>query len=1163
MAVNKIADFRTELTHCKVFYNKQHELTFKTTELQNATWLEQVLALLFFAVGFYEGGKARLHGKKIVHHTVTLSDDRCKQLFQSLGATLDEDDSLEIRSAKILSWLMEQEREKAVQMTLHHDELMETVIQMLKTAPQSHSEGGEEIQIAKSLIQRCKEIEQELSEANALKKKQTIIPSIDERLTKELSTRDELMTLKDKAWRFVVYTQFAPASLSDAYELYDEVIKAEDELLDHYQYLKQMQPHKEMGSSYFPLILHGLKKHDQKASELLDFLIKSNLKLDSSSMPYLKGMIDLYFKNQMDDEGRLSCIRFFRAMAKTHSDEVKEFLKESVELMQRPWMHEFEGRLLHFKNDMVFPLEVARAEFGEMSPFNVLKNLLDEVQSNALEFSIEEYFVLLSASYLMAKNDKAIDHSIYQKLQSTLLYLQRQSHAHSSLVARRLEIQSLLPESREQVEEGISRNSDRIFISGDIQGIQGVILDLVRDIPKNQDKEAEIVKLQGQLLEKYSEKIAALGDFAQHEEGLKIFLKEMIAKTRPEGHLFFVLHMAKFQKLPLSVEFIGLLGTLLEEFNVEAISDEEYSLIKHSLYRGEDKESLKVKEQLLQEITAFSMKACPIDGPITAEEMAKKCMSLTLPHALTKINLPPEEEIFVKLGKIFLTNAKNGSLDLSFTGVVATIFKLERTLPIYSESSLALLKAQANIIIDPSHPLYEFQEAFNRQLGETQVATCPFAAHFSGQDTGVMKCGSFEVEEKEGFYNFSFSLSHWTMQRLRERIQAGIPGSKRRFETHEIFHGRGEYTGTSLPIADAKRDNIEFIGDLEGAIFSVGKEENYWSFYNDVKISIPISNIPGKVLSDLHQVSTLLGLGPIAGRQREEDDERIKIAVLFRTLFPVKAYRMERLEAFYTWDIKTLCQKIIAEESKMEEVLQTYLKKDLSLMQKMDTYKGKSIWAVASLPKELKKLGAMGLMSGVGQTPQHAAQAIASMLIEGQESLKGRLKRGKIIAGTVPNHTDLRYGGGDQLYTRLIHRNSPRPSHHQFSGHAQILYSLDELAGGSYAFWSQCGGCRHPTMTFNNANTRYPNRPDLLTFTEGVMPYPEGYPYECVMLKDYRSPDRIKRILVQSSDVKRMIKKELRKKNALEIRGGIEYLRDRPIDDLIVVSNSFKTRYFA
>jgi hypothetical protein len=480
------------------------------------------------------------------------------------------------------------------------------------------------------------------------------------------------------------------------------------------------------------------------------------------------------------------------------------------------------------------------------------------------------------------------------------------------------------------------------------------------------------------------------------------------------------------------------------------------------------------------------------------------------------------------------------------------------------EEAFAARSQAAEIITFSSlHPLYHLEGSI--QKSKNMQAQPEFGAHFSGFDTGIIKGSTIsarieleisrrgmEKTKKQVSTNLHFRVSHIARSEIGNTIEI-IKANKSAFEQSlpEGLKGHpvtiSEIEHSSIPGRFGKAIQVDF-GNVGKVI--IGNSEDWKCYFNDVSVKIPAGNeIPGGGLKAFHQMLTVLGCGPIACIQRPQDDERIKIAQLFRAFYPKEAFKLETSQIFFNNEVTELIAIIKEKVPKMEMIFQHYLVQHPELMKKEEIYPGKNIWTVTDLGDKIRERGGLGLMSGVSDVLN-----IAKILKIGHLSSKDRFEAGLVING-ASSEEDLTSGGGGEVFTRMLTKelinkeifDEDGDEYFLFAGKAQILYDLDVLNRVSYGYTTDAFGEKSLDSEL------YQNRKSLIDFAGEKL----GGSNE-VMIKNRIDPKYIRGVVVQTLEQKDALIQDLQNEGLLpkKINDKTRML-GKSLSEFITVANKF------
>ena len=442
--------------------------------------------------------------------------------------------------------------------------------------------------------------------------------------------------------------------------------------------------------------------------------------------------------------------------------------------------------------------------------------------------------------------------------------------------------------------------------------------------------------------------------------------------------------------------------------------------------------------------------------------------------------------------------------------------------------------------------------------------------HFGSMDSSVVKGGHLHATQRtiDGHLTNSidFKISHYARDELTKHVEvitqhlnefkSSLPSGlcsdveinsyvpqiyKRYDEAADQFTKVGGYR----PF-----DELALVIEFKAAgKIIIGSTPETGCMYNWIQVEMDASLLPGEGVKKLQQILAMTGLGPVLGQQPRESDERMKFAQLLRAFYPARCTELDVSKEFYELPLEELKKKIMANhieavsqeysllceekgipihevelkqklfniKSEMEAVFQKYLVDNQSLMQKVEIQQGKEVWGVMDFDALMKSQGAWGLMTGIGNTGSDtwlsAKNAIVRALTQGAMSSEQRFQAGIFVEG-ASSSDDLRSGGGDQVFTRLVNNRTGEFNIDDFAyhGEAQILWDLAVVQRIPYGYDNDTYGIRN---RFDDGYINYKNRPNPQTLAEKT-----SNPTNEVMLKNSVAPRFVKGIMVPNQERK-------------------------------------------
>lgn len=337
----------------------------------------------------------------------------------------------------------------------------------------------------------------------------------------------------------------------------------------------------------------------------------------------------------------------------------------------------------------------------------------------------------------------------------------------------------------------------------------------------------------------------------------------------------------------------------------------------------------------------------------------------------------------------------------------------------------------------------------------------------------------------------------------------------------------------------------------------IGNDPNIRAEYNKIAIELE-SGVPDeKAAEKLNILFAALGLGAVSSSSRPEDIERIKVMQLYRAYYPKEAFSFEREAKSFEESVESLKDRIEAKVPDMKKKFQHYLVDHPELMYQQEVYPGQFAWSIKGLAKEAREAGACGLMAGVGnagESVKDTIKQVISILKIGALSSQDRFQAG-ITAHGVSSAEDLRTGGGESVFTRMITQGMQNMIHFPFKGKMQLLYDLDLVERVGFAYSSDKFGTKEPT--------KYQDRPNIVNLAKELEAIPSVYMGNEVCIRNRIPPQFIRGIKVESEvDKAEMIAAMKLEGLATRDAAGNDCFNGIPLNKFIVVDQYFKAEYW-
>lgn len=460
-------------------------------------------------------------------------------------------------------------------------------------------------------------------------------------------------------------------------------------------------------------------------------------------------------------------------------------------------------------------------------------------------------------------------------------------------------------------------------------------------------------------------------------------------------------------------------------------------------------------------------------------------------------------------------------------------------------------------------PFFHLDEEVKKRTESQKLSA--LGAHFSGADTGIVRGGHVRffkrnIEGKEMlqmYFKTSFPARQQLQQNLMHIVENGadfesllpehLQGKVRISKVHDCFLGKDEngvFSENKGLRMQHEAIQVEFEG--VGAVV-IGNNPKAWCLYNTVKVLVSAGQNEGVAQEQIHQMLTMLGLGPVLNQQREGDDKRILVATLLRDHFPREALRMQRTKEFYELPLADLISKIEEDIPPMRDVLRPL--KMGNLPSKVEIVQGRDVWK----SEHKMPYSGFGLFAGVGGAGGRgeSTETVVKILKSGMLSGEERFLTGLFGEGASPS-SDLEEGGGDSVFTRFINQKLAeyhRIPYFEFHGEYQLLIAPEATSVGAYNANGDTFGSKNPFLRPIDESS-YENRSSMQEF------YGLGNQLNRineVMIKNFIDSSMIRGIVCQDQSMKRALIHRLAREGM--ISGWM--INGKPVDQFIKVQDTF------
>lgn len=549
---------------------------------------------------------------------------------------------------------------------------------------------------------------------------------------------------------------------------------------------------------------------------------------------------------------------------------------------------------------------------------------------------------------------------------------------------------------------------------------------------------------------------------------------------------------------------------------------------KNKTYTAEETNDMSPKDMLLLEAKG---------AKITPQQFMGKASSFQLELSKNKKNTSEDlrtlHELYQKAADGFIKLSAQETRPNAKAKLVELAFKARTEASLHAAPALK------------ESPLYKMQKAV--ESGQKDQTSPHFPAHFSNVGSaGIVQESSIQafnrVIEDKSVTQVNLSLTLSARSDLQENLMA-IGENPQTFQSSLSSLGITKVTVTEIDDKYLRKDMKTGTFDGKsgvcpsGTIFEEGKLKEKWNSkaiqiqfegvgtvmigntakcgnqYTRVQVILDQELPDGEALTRAHQMLTVVGLGPAMHPQKKEDDERLKVTKVFEHHFPKEAVKMKRTKEFYEIPLPELISIMeslpiaTSEGATVSDVFEKYEikpkeKKPLALsfkksnlVEKIEIYPGKKVWAVQDISEQMKSAGAYGLMAGIGKAPLQGAILTEKQIDAAVDTLIKVLLNGAVsaedlfLAGLSSNTTsagpDSLSGGNKETFNRLFTENNSHPNLHEdecpvpCKGAFQLLTGLEALNVGGFAYEKDLYGASNPQHENYPFFENHENLPDF------------------------------------------------------------------------------------
>lgn len=274
---------------------------------------------------------------------------------------------------------------------------------------------------------------------------------------------------------------------------------------------------------------------------------------------------------------------------------------------------------------------------------------------------------------------------------------------------------------------------------------------------------------------------------------------------------------------------------------------------------------------------------------------------------------------------------------------------------------------------------------------------------------------------------------------------------------------------------------IEF---ANGGKLIIGAAPLYKTIYETVQLEVPANQKDGDELKQMQQILTVLGLGPVMGKQLKQDDERLMLGAMLKAHFPQAWDAIQLDKNYHDYSPAQLRQKMIKLEPGMKEKFEMY-ENNPHLVGKRQIFPGKELYALGDISQGMEKAGILGFFTGTGV--KGAVAFLNSGILS--SDLKKRAMINSAAGGS--EEEDMITGGSSSVFLRSFNdklTNVPISSKKfDFSNDYQVIYKTESINVGGVCYHGDQFGIRNPHYDKNGKKYEtYAYRQSAIDFAKNL-----------------------------------------------------------------------------
>lgn len=531
-----------------------------------------------------------------------------------------------------------------------------------------------------------------------------------------------------------------------------------------------------------------------------------------------------------------------------------------------------------------------------------------------------------------------------------------------------------------------------------------------------------------------------------------------------------------------------------------------------------------------------------------------------------------------ELGVLVTKNIKEEKLKTFVLNLLPTeVFFTEKKLDSIAEKFLEdRAKAMRSQEVSSSHPLYQFTDLLKNSEKNPFPHGGIYLSHLDGVtlEDGMLHVASKQIDNKKiDIIDFKIHPNE------RDKIKNDISLIKSNLEAFQSLLGndakitvaKGEYRYLVQKegVFDSTKykkldDTLEFTFEGVGKLSMGLNDTNGW-LYNHISIELPHGLKDGEALKSIQMMLACLGLEGILTSSKEEDRQKRTILQLFRNYHPKAAVEFESSKKLMELTPQELQKKICDMEPAMMSIFDDCFSK--KLLKEEEIYPGMMSTTLTTQSAAMRKMGALGLMSGAKTTDSaDDVNRLVKIIKNGHQCSQNRFGQGDLKEG-VSSVADHFNGSAGYVFTRLIGQKTlQKMDKYEFDMEAipyadncQFLYDLDAINLDSYCYDTDRGGQRN--FWDSSSMEKYQNRPTLQGLCNELRKTQINNRMHLgneVLIKSWLPSRHLRAVVVQNSGMKKILIKALENEGLItQDKDNQSWICGKKVEEFIYCAEKF------